>query len=235
MRYHDRSMVFPIRKAGFSVRAGVTVVVLLAAFPARAEGQRASFQALDADEPIPAYISPEKPGNRSGDRQLAEWALEAWAQASGGSLSFRFADEESSRLRLYWVSAQNNLYGEMHPIQVEGRRGAAVFVRPEIDGLGGEIAALARSDPLFRDTIVYLTCLHEIGHALGLQHTASYDDIMFFFGYGGDIPNYFGRYRRMIEKRGDIATNWGLSEPDIRRLRRLYPPPDAGPALSEQD
>ena len=56
----------------------------------------------------------------------------------------------------------------------------------------------ARLDALFRDTIVYLTCLHELGHALGLAHTADFADVMYFFGFGGDITEFFGRYRRTL-------------------------------------
>ena len=186
-------------------------------------------------EPIPTYISPEGPANRPGDRILAQWALDAWSKASGGALSFRAEEERRARLRVYWVSAESGLYGEMRPIVVEGRPGAAVFVRPEVEGLGEDIAARGRADSLFRDTIVYLTCLHEIGHALGLEHTADYEDIMFFFGYGGDIPNYFGRYRRKIQKREDIPRNWGLSESDIRRIRQLYPPSKARLGAPGQD
>jgi hypothetical protein len=187
------------------------------------DGAGAIFQPSDASQPIPTFIAQVAPVNRPGDRALAEWALQAWSKASGGKLTFRFVEEERARLRLYWVSAQSGLYGEMRQISVEGRPGAAVLVRPETDGLGDDIAARARSDSLFRDTIVYLTCLHEIGHALGLDHTAEYADIMFFFGYGGDIPNYFQRYRRQLQKREDIAGHWGLSDADIRRIRRLFP------------
>ena len=113
-------------------------------------------------------------------------------------------------------------YGEMRPILVDGKRGAVVFVRPETEGLGPDIARLAREDSLFRDTVVYLTCLHEIGHSLGLRHTASYDDIMYFFGHGGDIPNYFSRYYRELTTRDDIQRYSGLSPDDVRRLRELY-------------
>jgi hypothetical protein len=154
-----------------------------------------------------------------------------WRKASGGTLAFRIAGEERARLRLYWVS-QGSLDGEMRPILVEGTRGAALFVRPELDGLGDEIAARARADSLFRDTVVYLTCVREIGH--GLEHTANYDDIMFFFGYGGDILNYFERYRQKLQKREDIAQHWGLSESDIRRIRQLYPPADVPPPQGAQ-
>ena len=205
---------------------GSIAVLMLAAFPIQLQSQQPVFQTFDVDQPILTYISREGLGNRPGDQALAKWALEAWTKASAGTLAFRVGEEKTARLRLYWVSAQSSLYGEMRPLQVQGRRGAAVFVRPEIEGLGDEIDARARADSLFRDTIVYLTCLHEFGHALGLQHTANYEDIMFFFGYGGDIPKYFQRYRQKIQKREDIAQNWGLSELDIRRIRQFYPPPD---------
>ena len=64
--------------------------------------------------------------------------------------------------------------------------------------------------------------MHELGHALGLSHTAAFDDIMFFFGYGGDIVEYFDRYRRALQSRDDIADNAGLSADDVATLRALY-------------
>ena len=95
------------------------------------------------------------------------------------------------------------------PIQVNGRRGAQIFVVNTTQDI---------ADPLLRDTIVYLTCLHESGHALGLSHTNGFDDIMYSFQYGGDIPEYFGRYRRKLEKREDIRKNSGLSMADRANL-----------------
>ncbi|MFQ5929897.1 MAG: matrixin family metalloprotease [Acidobacteriota bacterium] len=191
--------------------------IMLALAPAQIPGP------LDASGPIPSFIASGGSGYRPGDGTLAEWALAAWQKAAEGAIEFKKSEEESALLRLYWVSAQSGRYGEMRPILVRGKRGAAIFVQPVVEGLGAEISALAREDPLFRDTVVYLTCLHELGHALGLQHTADYDDIMFFFGYGGDIPNYFRRYRRKLKTRQDISKVSGLSEADINRIHKLYP------------
>jgi predicted Zn-dependent protease len=72
-----------------------------------------------------------------------------------------------------------------------------------------------------RDAIVYLTCVHETGHALGLRHTAEFADIMYSFQYGGDIPAYFERYRRLLGKRDDIALHSGVSDADRAALRGL--------------
>src|SRR4029078_2013392 len=115
------------------------------------------------------------------------------------------------------------VYGEMRPLTVDGHPGAAVYIQPDVAAQGGEIARRAQDDPLLRDSIVYLTCLHELGHALGLQHTRDFRDIMYFFGYGGDVVEFFGRYRAQIRSREDIAKVTGLSPGDVQRLRTLYP------------
>ena len=139
------------------------------------------------------------------DPQLAEWALKAWAASSGGLVKFERADrQERAQIRIFWADGRQGLYGEARPIMVEGKRGAEVFVLPDMKQLGPDISAGAAKDPLLRDAIVYLTCLHESGHALGLSHTSAFPDIMYSFQFGGDIPEYFGRYRRLLKNRADI-------------------------------
>ena len=104
-------------------------------------------------------------GCDAGDADLARWALEAWEKASGGQLHFVEAkDRENALLRVLWADKNSGLYGEAVPIDVNGRRGSELHIL---------IAEPPGKDRLLRDTIVYLTCLHESGHALGLRHTAS--------------------------------------------------------------
>ena len=76
----------------------------------------------------------------------------------------------------------------------------------------------AAAVPLLRETMVYLTCLHETGHALGLAHTAAFADIMYTFQFGGDIGEYFGRFRRKLSVRGDIARTSAISAADQAAL-----------------
>jgi hypothetical protein len=180
--------------------------------------------AVPADRVVRYFVapSPVAPGAHPADGELATWALRTWEAALGGALVFQPSDESEALVRLYWAPAASGQYGEMRPLDVEGRRGAAVFVRPDTEALGPDIAARARADALFRDTIVYLTCLHELGHALGLAHTAEYADIMYAFGYGGDVAEYFGRFRRQLRARSDIPGASVLSEGDRRQLRFLY-------------
>ncbi len=120
------------------------------------------------------------------------------------------------------MPANFGLYGEMRPIIVDGERGAEVYIRPDMEALGEQIAERSREDALFRDAVVYLTCLHELGHALGLEHTADFADIMYYFGFGGDIPGFFGRYRDKLNIREDIAGESGLSDGDFSQLQALY-------------
>ncbi len=152
-------------------------------------------------------------GCQKQDPELAEWAIKAWIGASHGKLELtRATRRQAALIQVHWASAEEGLFGETHPILINGRRGSIVNVRP---------APLQPNDPLTRDTIVYLTCLHELGHALGLVHTAEFDDIMYSFQFGGDIPEYFGRYRRRLHSRDDIARYPGMSDADREQLQRV--------------
>jgi hypothetical protein len=41
---------------------------------------------------------------------------------------------------------------------------------------------------------------------------------MYSFHYGGDIKEYFGRYRRKLAVRADIRKHSGMSREDVKRL-----------------
>jgi len=160
-------------------------------------------------------------GFRPGDRELATWAIQAWERNSGGTLRFVAAPESSPRIRIKWVAAREGQYGET--VRVPGnRRASLVYIRPDTESLGPSVAEPARLDSLLRDSIVYLTCLHELGHAIGLAHTADDRDIMYSFQFGGDVRTYFYRYRDSVKRREDIATTSGLSVNDIERVRAIF-------------
>jgi hypothetical protein len=183
------------------------------------------FGRLDTREAISYFVEDGKgvPGYRDSDRELAKLALDAWSRESVGRLKFAEArNADAALIRFRWISQNEGLYGETRRIQIGGKPGAIVYVMPQVSVQGEPLASRAVQDNLLRDTIVYLTCVHELGHAVGLSHTREFQDIMYYFGYGGDILEYFMRFRKKLNTRGDIAKYSGLSSSDIQVLRKLY-------------
>jgi hypothetical protein len=165
------------------------LILILAASAARAGELRYWVEACQRPET----------GCKAADPDLAQWAIEAWQQASGGKLKVvRTSDKGAAQIRFFWITTREGLYGET--------RGGDIYVRPE------------PGEGLARDTVVYLTCLHEAGHALGLRHTADFADIMYNFQFGGDIGEYFGRYQRLLTKREDIRKHAAISVNDKKQL-----------------
>ena len=176
------------------VEAGRYLVVLLALAGAATAGD------------LRYWVEPcerAETGCRAADTDLAQWAMEAWKSVSDGKLKVvRTTDKSSAQIRFFWITTREGLYGET--------RGGDIYVRPD------------SGEGLLRDTVVYLTCLHEAGHALGLRHTAEFDDIMYNFQYGGDIGEYFGRYRRKLSRREDIRRYSGVSASDRKQLAATF-------------
>lgn len=172
-------------------------------------------------QPCSAEISHET-SCAAGDPELAEWALGAWQRAARPDLTFASAAQDHARIRIYWASGRTRLYGEARPIEVDGKQGSAIYVNPDVTQLGEEIYLAAERDPLLREAIVYLTCLHESGHAIGLSHTGKFEDIMYSFGFGGNIVEYFERYRRKIGARQDIRGESAISAYDRQRVLALF-------------
>jgi hypothetical protein len=201
---------------------------VLAAAPLTATQRLPSQQEvwrLDRSEPITYFISEGSPesGFKEGDRTLAVWAIEAWGRQADPPVDVTPGPEASATIRVYWVAAGAGLYGEMQGRMVNGRLAADVFVHPDTEALGLDIAQRARLDPLFRDSVVYLTCVHELGHAFGLAHTSAFADIMYSFQYGGDFVAYFMRFREQLEAWDDIQQASPFSAADSDVFRALYP------------
>ena len=157
-------------------------------------------------------------GSQSGQlsyTELVKKALLEWSLATDGHLAFVFVDEPSkAQIAIEWTTDVAHRYhsfsqGETQTVEL-GKHGVT---------LNGEIyKAMIFLNPQVKMSPAnfYRTCLHELGHALGLlQHSPSTADIMYFSALtpttvSGDVLPHLGR--------GDIV-----------RIRALY----AGPAVAK--
>ncbi len=194
------------------MRTVVGVLAVLASFAMPANAQRAERH-WERGSAIRVWIDPAfmPPDGET----LVEKAMHAWTVAADGRFTLVKAWESTAPVRLHFMSADYR-YGVTAP-RVNPATG--FIVKAEV-----AVAADAGRDALERRIIVYLTALHEIGHALGMEHTADINTIMYLFREPGDGERFFGAYRKKLKTAADIGTPaaTGLSADDVVTLRALY-------------
>jgi hypothetical protein len=147
---------------------------------------------------------------------LVERALKVWTGAAGERLTMaRTPDRAGAAIRVFFVRSDTN-YGETAPY-VDRRTGLIASAEVAINS---DVPA----DSLDARIIVYLTALHELGHALGLPHSDTFNAIMYRFRRADDGERYFGAYRKRLRSADDIGSPraTGLADEDVEMLRRAY-------------
>jgi hypothetical protein len=156
---------------------------------------------------IPVWIG--ESSERVDDPLMVERAMRVWSDAAAGRFTLaRTTDAAAARVRVRFATGDAT-FGEASPV---ADRSSGFITGADI-----AIAANLEADPLLQRVIIYLTALHELGHALGLRHTSRFDDIMYLFRRPDAV-------RRRIRTEADIGAPGatGLSEGDLVALRALY-------------
>jgi hypothetical protein len=187
-----------------------TLLIAIGIVPAAARGAAH----WPAGAVIRVWIDPA--GAPAGGDALVERAMRTWTAAAQG------------RFRLQRTSGKDGAGVRVHFFTRDWRYGMTQARPDPRTGLITEaevvVAADADGDALDHHIVIYLTALHELGHALGLSHSTDIDDIMYLFRQEGDGERFFGAYRKRLRSAADIGSvqATGLSPEDVRVLRNLY-------------
>lgn len=153
----------------------------------------------------------------SGASELVERAVTTWAAAIGKNMGLRTVRAPNGATVRVRFASSRGLYGETMP-QIDPATRAIVRADVVIaTDNGGD-------DPVTQRIVLYLTALHELGHALGLRHTDNFADIMYAFRRPDDGERFFAAYRRRLRTADDIGAPAasGLSANDLVAVRELY-------------
>ena len=145
-------------------------------------------------------------------------AFRVWSDAADGAFRFVETSEFPARgIRVRFVRSDQS-FGETMPY-LDDRTGR--IVRADV-----VVTTERPGDQTYKMLVVYLTALHEVGHALGLPHTDDFGTIMYQFRRPTDPDRYFLAYRRLIDSTQDIGGEkaTGLGPADRAALHRLYRP-----------
>lgn len=166
-------------------------------------------------------------------------ALETWSQASGNKLSFqKVTKKDKADIEVRWIS---------EPVMLpEGKRMRVKQGVAERDQDGDYIShVLVRIDTMnsydpdrkIEESEAASICMHEIGHALGLEHSPNLADIMYFGSSSKQSGMPTARDKATIAR---IYQNYPVSksapiQKQVPQIKFLPPPAFMPPSANNDD
>jgi tetratricopeptide (TPR) repeat protein len=135
--------------------------------------------------PLKVYVRQniQIPGFFDSFKKIIKESMDQWCQATGGVVSYKLVDSYQNADIIWDYTDRRELCTSEHDPGVDGA--AEMLFRATDNTIGtAKIVVLVKDSPLrnsFRDSRIILTsCLHEMGHALGIDgHSNNTTDVMF--------------------------------------------------------
>jgi Flp pilus assembly protein TadD/predicted Zn-dependent protease len=133
--------------------------------------------------PIKVFIGDAShvPGYKADYDAILKQAFSDWSEASGGKLTFSYVNQSAGAdLTVKWSNNRNDLQN----IAQRAAEGGEAKIYPGPDGITSASIVLLTLDPApdrpITPSLMRMKCLHEVGHASGMQgHSTTPGDIMF--------------------------------------------------------
>lgn len=170
-----------------------------------------------ADMPIKVYVRSnyQIPNFYREFKDIVRESLDQWCKASGGTVSYKFIDHREAANLLFDYTDRPELCTSEHEPGLEGAM--EMLVRATDNSVGkGNVVILVRNGPQaqsFRDKVLITkTCLHEVGHALGIHgHSPNKHDVMFLAATPEAIAKLSERDKETIKRiYGERSESSGL-------------------------
>jgi tetratricopeptide (TPR) repeat protein len=135
--------------------------------------------------PIKIYISPSTGvfGYRPVFKTFVIRSLDTWCLASGKKLTYKLVDDPNkAMIKISWTRDELSMHENNRTRQKAGLTTPVLDANEKILNADVRIRTVNGFDPkkLVTDGECASTCMHEVGHAMGLGHSTCFSDIMYF-------------------------------------------------------
>jgi tetratricopeptide (TPR) repeat protein len=137
--------------------------------------------------------------------QIVRDSLDQWCKAAAGAITYKFVDDRESANLICDYTDRRELVSSQHELGIDGN--TEMLVKQDNTPAKANIVILVKDAPgapTFKGrALLTLSCLHEVGHALGMHgHSPNSHDVMF--------------------PCATLAGATGLSDRDKNTIRKIY-------------